>query len=336
MFTVKDEVATGEFVKNMAESSARMMNAWNEAIKNAGGNNAYLEYDRLMRSWTNSLDFMKLMDSMSTGMRFKDFVNFAAQDLPEIFKHYGDEEKISQIKDKWMKYHEKMVQDIFGLLSPSQIEKAIAPWRSFLDNFTRSWGTGFMGRPFPFNNTSSEGIFPAWSELYENTMGQFFRMPGLGLTREYEEEFKKAMDAQMRFLNTLPDFQEQVIAASKAAMDKVFDHISKMDIKEFGPETYQVFYKIWVSSSEDAFIEVFRSETFSRTLANTVNRGLEAKKNMDTLLAKGLTVMNVPNDKDMDEVYQAVYEMKKRTRKIEQELADIKRRLSDGPNKESI
>jgi len=332
-----------EFVKNITESSARLATAWSEAVKGAGVQNVYDNYEKLILSWINPSAFMRIVDSTSVGLKFQELINLASQDLPEIVKHAGDHEKMTRIKDKWMQSYEKLVREMFGMPAPSEIERVMQPWRSLMESFTGLGGgtmspfgcmPGSMGWPFPFTTAAGRSLFPLWPETYENTIGKLFRLPGLGLTREYEEGAKKAVDAQMRFLNTLPDFQEQVLTASKAAMDKVVDHISKMDIKQVSPETYQLFYKIWVSNNEDAFIELFRSETFCRTLANTIHRGLDAKKKMDTVMAKGLSFWNIPSGKDMDEVYQAVYEMKKKIRRLEQELGDLTQKLADSTRKE--
>jgi class III poly(R)-hydroxyalkanoic acid synthase PhaE subunit len=338
--------ATGmqeEFVKNIAESSARLATVWSEAVKRAGAQNVYDTYEKLMLSWINPTAFMRIVDSTSVGLKFQELINLASQDLPEIVKHAGDHEKMTRIKDKWMRSYEKLVREMLGVPAPSEIERFIQPWRSLMENFTGLGGgtmspfgsmPGSMGWPFPITTAVGRSLIPLWSETYENTIGKLFRLPGLGLTREYEERAKKALDAQMRFLNTLPDFQEQVLSASKAAMDKVVDHISKIDIKQVSPETYQLFYKIWVSNNEDAFIELFRSETFCRTLANTIHRGLDAKKKMDTVMENWLSFWNIPGGKDMDEVYQAVYEMKKRIRWLEQELGDLRQKIADSPRKE--
>ena len=127
-----------------------------------------------------------------------------------------------------------------------------------------------------------------------------------------------------------------MVTASKAAMDKVVDHIAKMEIKQVSPETYQIFYKIWLSNNEDAFTELFRSEAFCRTLANTIHRGLDAKKKMNTVMADGLSLWNIPSGKDMDEVYEAVYEMRKKIRKLEQELADLRQQFQENPREKVV
>ena len=42
-----------EFVKNMSESSARLATAWSDAVKGAGVQNVYNNYQKLMLSWIN-------------------------------------------------------------------------------------------------------------------------------------------------------------------------------------------------------------------------------------------------------------------------------------------
>ncbi len=332
-----------EFVKNMSESSARLATTWSEAVKDAGVQNVYNNYQKLMLSWINPSTFAKIVDSSSIALKFQELINLAAQDLPELVKHATDPGSLKGIKDKWTQANEKLVREMFGVPAASEIERAMQPWRSLMENFAglrdspmSQFGelASSMGWGFPGATGTGKNLFSLWNETYEKTVGKLFRLPGLGLTREYEERTKKALDAQIRFLNTLPDFQEQVVTAARTAMDKVVDHITKMDIKQVTPETYQLFYKIWVSNNEDAFIDLFRSQSFCQTLANTVHRGLEAKKNMDMVTADGLSFWNIPNKKDMDEVYEAVYHMKKRIRTLELELKTLKQKMVDNRAKE--
>ncbi len=334
-----------EFVKCMSESSERLATAWSNAVKGAGVQNVYENYEKLMQNWINPSAFMRIVDSASMALKMQEFINLAVQDLPELAKHAGDNEKVRVIKEKWSRSYESVVRELFGIPAQSDIERVMQSWRSAMETFTGS-GSAFlspfggmpasMGWPFPGATSASANLFPLWSETYEKTIAKLFRLPGFGLTREYEARAKKALDAQIRFLNTLPDFQEQVLTASKAAMDKVMDHIAKMDIKEVSPETGQLLYKIWISNNEDAFIELFRSENFCNTLANTVHRGLDAKKKMDALMADGLSFWNIPSGKDMNEVYEAIYHMQKRIRQLERELADLKRQFNQTPRKEVV
>ena len=322
-----------------------MASAWSEAVKGVGAQNVYDNYQKLMLNWIDPSAFMRIVDSTSVGLKFQELINLAAQDLPEIVKHAGDQEKMRRIKDKWMESYEKLVREMFGVPGPSEMERVMQPWRSLMESLTGSSGgqwspfggmAASMGWPFPGATSASRSIFPLWAETYEKNISKLFRLPGLGLTREYEDRTKKALDAQIRFLNTLPEIQEQVVTASKAAMDKVVDHIAKMEIKQVSPETYQIFYKIWLSNNEDAFTELFRSEAFCRTLANTIHRGLDAKKKMNTVMADGLSLWNIPSGKDMDEVYEAVYEMRKKIRKLEQELADLRQQFQENPREEVV
>ena len=213
-----------EFVKNMSESSARLATAWSEAVKGTGVQNVYNNYHKLMLNWINPSTFAKIVDSSSIALKFQELVNLAAQDLPELVKHAADPGTLKGMKDKWAQAHEKLVREMFGVPAASEIERAMQPWRSFMENFAglrdnpmSQFGdmAASLGWSFPGTAGTGKNLFSLWTETYEKTVGKLFRLPGLGLTREYEERTKKALDAQIRFLNTLPVFQEQVLAAAK-------------------------------------------------------------------------------------------------------------------------
>ena len=141
--------ATGmqeELVKNIAGIFARLATVWSEAVKRAGAQNVYDTYEKLMLSWINPTAFMRIADSTSVGLKFQELINLASQDLPEIVKHAGDHEKMTRIKDKWMRSYEKLVREMLGVPASSEIERFIQPWRSLMENFT-GLGGGTMS-PF--------------------------------------------------------------------------------------------------------------------------------------------------------------------------------------------
>jgi class III poly(R)-hydroxyalkanoic acid synthase PhaE subunit len=323
-----------EFFEGVAESTSRLMSAWGKAMRFSGGENVYQAYEKLGLPWTSPSMLTRIMDSTYMVLKSQEFIRLAAQDLQDLVKQACDPEKVGAIKEKWTQSHEALICQLFGIPSPNEVQSLLQLWQSMMESLSRAGGgvqSQFMsmalsvGWAFPAAAAACQTILPLCAEAYENTVGRFFRVPGFGLTREYEERTKKALDAETKFLKALPEFQEQLLSASKSAMDKVVDHVAKMNIEEVTPETYQVFYKIWVSYNEDSFIELFRSDRFCRTLADTVHKGLEARMKMDSVIADGLSFWNIPTNKDMEEVYEEFYQMKKKIRRLERELDDLRR-----------
>ncbi len=329
----------------VSQSTSKLVSAWTEAMKTAGTQNVHGMCRNFGLEWLSPAVITRITESSSMAIMMHEFFRVAVQDLQDLVKQACNPKKVETLKEKWMQTYEMIIRQLFGIPTHDELERLARQWRSMIESFT---GTGiglqselmgmalFTGSVFPAAAAAYQTVLPLFAEAYENTFGKFFRMPGLGLTREYEERTKKALEAEAKFLTALPNFQKQLVEASKTAMDNVVGDVVKMEIDEVTPETYQVFYKIWVSRNEDSFTELFRSEQFCRTLADTLHKGLEAKKKMDMVIADGLSLFNIPTNKDMEEVYESVYHMKKRIRLLERELEDLRRKTQMNNPRELI
>jgi cell division protein FtsB len=51
---------------------------------------------------------------------------------------------------------------------------------------------------------------------------------------------------------------------------------------------------------------------------------LEAKKKVSSVLADSLAAMSIPSERDLDEVYETLYKLKKRVRSLEREVNSLK------------
>ncbi|MEJ2716559.1 MAG: poly(R)-hydroxyalkanoic acid synthase subunit PhaE, partial [Deltaproteobacteria bacterium] len=242
------------------------------------------------------------------------------------------------IRRKWTAAYEKLIREAFGIPETSCMEVFLEQARSLMNNLSKS----LLGSPayrmenllnmgFSSGNRSLFDAVPGgtawlslWTDSYENIVGKFFRLPRFGLAREHEERVQKAMNAQLAFLKALYPLWELLLGTARSAVNRVMDNVKQLEVKQITPETGQLFYKIWLSNSEDAYIELFKSDLFCRTLGNTINSGLEAKKKMDKVMTYGLSFWNIPSQTDMNEVYEAIYSLRKQVRNLESELAEVR------------
>ncbi len=315
-----------EFAEQLLGSVSKAADNWAEAVKTAGSTAMYDAYRNLASEWLKPQTFSHMMDSAGFAVKFREMTNLLSKDLPDLMNRSSDPKVVKEIKAKWDKAYEDLVTEFFGIPNSTQIEKLSRMWTSFFSNFSSSGQA--MPDPFKMFQSQTEPfgfeLFKLWQETYDQSVGKLFRLPGIGMTREYEERTKKALDAQMRFLNSLPDLHQHILTASKKATERVIEAASSMDVAELTPESLEAFYRLWITKNEDTYIELFRSESFCRTLADTLHRGLEAKKKVSSVLADSLAAMSIPSERDLDEVYETLYKLKKRVRSLEREVNSLK------------
>jgi hypothetical protein len=324
-----------EFSQSIADSSRRLADGWAEALKAAGGGHALEEPQRLSLGWWDPSTFLKQATTSGTAARFQEMFLHAAEDLPELLKAPKDRDKTQRIKGKWSKSYEKWVRDMFGVPAPTESERLLRQWQMFLDDVRLPssgiqglflWPLDVMGAGgarFPEQDAYRQ-VFRMWAETLERTMGRLLPGPAQLLTKDFEARTRKALDAQVAFLKALPGFRKHLVDATRKAMEKIVETVHNLDVKELTQETYRLFFKTWLANSEKALQELFGSEAFTRSLSETLDLGLDARKRLEGLMSDMLSVWNVPAKKDVEELQEIVYTMNKRLKLLEKEVEELR------------
>ena len=94
----------------------------------------------------------------------------------------------------------------------------------------------------------------------------------------------------------------------------MFERLGELEGKELTPETFREFYKIWWTINEDTYQELFVSPEFIGLMQEVLRRGLVLRQRTDKLSAESLSTLNIPTKDDMDEIYKAIYDLRKEVR----------------------
>ncbi len=79
-----------------------------------------------------------------------------------------------------------------------------------------------------------------------------------------------------------------------------------------GAEDPKEMYREWLSTFKTTFDKLFRTEEFSKLLANLFDKSLDLRKANDTLLDEFLRRSNIPTRKEVDELQREIHDLKQR------------------------
>jgi hypothetical protein len=86
-------------------------------------------------------------------------------------------------------------------------------------------------------------------------------------------------------------------------------------------------YKIWLSTNEDAFFELFKRPDFSNTMGEVVNCGLRFKKRLDEVTAKWCEAMSIPSNRDLDKMAMAIQDLRRQVRAQQKTIETLQTQL---------
>jgi len=162
-----------------------------------------------------------------------------------------------------------------------------------------------------------ENIFRAWGEIYENEFKQFLQVPQLGLTRLYQEKGNLALDKYMVFQTALAEFSRLLALPVSRSFNVLQAEVGEMAEKGELPEDSKVYYNLWIKILEGHYMTLFQSPEYISALGKTLAAMSEFTQARDDLLEDFLAVLPIPRQKEVDELYEEIYRLKKRIKVLE-------------------
>jgi class III poly(R)-hydroxyalkanoic acid synthase PhaE subunit len=250
-------------------------------------------------------------------------------------------DKVKELYDQWIKDYQTTVESLWGAVPSEDVREtakaystvaatwAEQAWRSMEPVFRN------LEQAPQILSRMSRGEVEAGVEFtgllrnhYEATLGKILRAPTLGFFREVAERANRAADAYFEFNAALAQYFVPFYQTALRAGEKVFQRLMEFQGREVTPHTLREFYRIWWTINEDLHFQMFRSEEFTRLLGQVVRAGLLFKKQLDELSDEIIGLTNLPTKKEMDEVYQGIYDLKKEVRRHAQAMQELERRLA--------
>lgn len=250
--------------------------------------------------------------------------------------------RLDEMPKEWMEEYNKVLQqffqqgfgDAFGDYISRTTELADS-YRQTMESFLSPWfdsSEDLREKAMEAMRGDSDAYMQflrKWNEAYQDSFGRLFRAPGFGLTKETSERMLQSMEAYVEYTNALNEFTTALYGVGHNVMERLMNKLQELKDEGNPPETFKEFYDLWVEANENAYLELFKEDSFARLLGRVVDSGAKFKKRYDNLMMEALDNLPIPTDKDMDTVYQNMYELKKEVRYQRREIDELKKRLDE-------
>jgi len=208
-----------------------------------------------------------------------------------------------------------------GQAMPELLSQMVqASWRSYYylqqQWLERAGRIGETTRAFTFENLD-EDVFKAWTEIYENELKQFFYIPQLGLTRNYQQNFTAALDKYHRFQNQYAEFMHLIFLPVEKSFKVLQQQLSDLAREGKLPEDSNDYYKLFIKILEGHYMSLFKSPEYITAMSKTLEVLEDFVSARDTIAQDILKALSMPNQKDLDELYKELYQLKKRLKILE-------------------
>lgn len=162
-----------------------------------------------------------------------------------------------------------------------------------------------------------ENLFRNWTEIYEKEFSRFFQVPGLGLTREYQERIAKAADAHNRFQASLGEFMRLLTLPVGRSFTVLQENVAAMAQEGTLPEEGKAYYDMWIKVLEGHYMSLFQTPEYMEALAQTLTNLALFQNARNAVIEDMLQGLPIPTQSEMDDLHQEIHQLKRRLRKLE-------------------
>ena len=164
-----------------------------------------------------------------------------------------------------------------------------------------------------------ENLFRSWTEIYEKEFSRFFRVPGLGLAREYQERSAHAADAYNRYQAALGEFLRLLSLPVGRSLTVLQEKVTVMAEKGELPEEGKAYYDLWIKVLEGHYMTLFQTPEYMQALARTLKCQSAFERARNAVIEDLLQGFPVASQSEMDDLHEEVLRLKRRLRDLEKE-----------------
>jgi poly[(R)-3-hydroxyalkanoate] polymerase subunit PhaE len=172
-----------------------------------------------------------------------------------------------------------------------------------------------------------------WTDLIYLMSSKPQALTSVGPMRNFSTNAKKIatelLDANedlVEFNKRLTEYYQQLADTWANAQKKVTAKMPKIPNDQ---EQFDSYKRIWIDIFDNDFTELFDSHKFGENYGKLVASELELSKHWEQMVNVMLQSANLPNKKEIDEVYKELHALRKRVSKLESQTKESKKRSNE-------
>ena len=163
-----------------------------------------------------------------------------------------------------------------------------------------------------------------WNDLIYLMASKPQALSSVGPMRSFGTNAKKITTELIESNDDLAEFNKKLMEYYQQLSDTWADAQKKVNAKmpkiPNDPEQFESYKRIWIDIFDNDFTELFDSKKFGENYGKLVASELELSKHWEKIVNVMLQSANLPNKKEIDEVYKELHTLRKRVSKLESEV----------------
>ena len=251
----------------------------------------------------------------------------------KVFELWKDlSNPVTFAKDFQEKYMDLM-QDMFKGVLPAGANNVIGKPMELMDscvNFYKQtlapWmelDQGIMSRLASGDMSAYNDFFKQFNDKYDETIGKYLNMMGLGLNREANEEQMQAINAYYKAMFSSGELASTVMTNMGDSMKDLVEGYQKGIEEGKSFSTFRDFYNLWYKTTEDSLLKLFSTDEFAKVFDDFADKYSQYTIAMNKVYERALSALPIPTNTDMKSLYKTVYDLRKEVRDLSKAVAAL-------------
>lgn len=224
--------------------------------------------------------------------------------------------------EDWRRRLEEQFNSLKGLLTGSSTESAAAMQGLLgfaqlpLDTWRRVC-SGLSLTPGDAMQNLRAASMEHFGEKFHADLDRFLSVPGVGYTREAQEELQKGARLLLDYQRV---FQEYVLAHEelvRRTLDRLLQRLTAMGEKGEQVTTLRQLYDVWVDAGEEAYAEFVMRPEFAELYGRLVNALMAVKRHGREMVDESLGALNMPTREELNTVLDRQQQLRRQVRELQ-------------------
>lgn len=248
----------------------------------------------------------------------------------DMWKSFGD--PTAMVQDFQQKYMDVMA-DVMKSLFPENVQPFMAKPVDFMNmmveyykQFVSPWveiDTDIMERLAKGDADAYIDFFKEYQDKYAESVEKYFNIMGMGLNREANEDYMKAMNTWNKAMISMGELMAVINKTSQESFEKISAAVQKGLEEGVSLTTFRDFYTVWYKVTEEAFEELLSTDEFAKVFDDFSDRYAQFMIAQNKVYERMLSFLPIPTNTDMKSLYKTVYDLRKDVRDLKKAVAAL-------------
>ncbi|MEM8601406.1 MAG: poly(R)-hydroxyalkanoic acid synthase subunit PhaE [Bacteroidota bacterium] len=206
-------------------------------------------------------------------------------------------------------------------------------------------GTPWAAMTMPFESVSdwaqAEGIeagevpvaalFEQMVGTFDRSFGRVLNSPGLGLTREFNEEIAQAIAAYQGYLREQARYQTLMGGLFTTSVERFTQALGKKAQDGEPVDGLRALTRLWTAEADAVFTDAFREPAYIEQQNKLVAATMRYRKQRRAVAELFQQMNDQPTRSEVDEAFKLLHGARKEIKALRREVATLKKQFGDAP-----